>query len=156
MNYHSQNPILRKDIAADLSVGIRDKVFAAEAIMRKMPQVKIDPVHRFSQGLYAREITIPAGVTLTGEIHKYPQINFLLKGTIQVLVDEEIITLTAPQTVCSPAGTKRIAHTLTECVWTTVLPTELNNVDEIERQFIAKTENEWLEFNGSRQLELGL
>jgi len=134
----------------------RDKIFAAEAFMREQPQVEIPVKHYFSQGVYAREITIPAGVILTGDIHKFKQLNILSKGRMQVYTEEGIREVEAPFTVVSPPGTKRIAHTLTECVWTTIHGTDETDVNEIEKVFIAKSENEWLEFSKSAQLELAL
>ena len=90
----------------NLSVGnIRDKVFAAEAYMKEQPQVPIETIHHFSKDVYAREIRIPAGTLLTGEIHKFKNLNILSAGTMQVLTEEGIKEVSAPFTVVSPAGT---------------------------------------------------
>lgn len=129
------------------------KVFEMEAIMKTMVQIDIQTKHYFSEGLYAREITIPAGVTLCGEIHKYRNLNILSKGEMLVY---GLGKVSAPFTVVSPPGTKRIAHTLTECVWTTIHATEETDVDKIKAHFVAQTEEEWLEFAGFNQLRLGL
>lgn len=139
------------------ALSTREKIFAAEAFMKEQPQISIPVQHYFSQGVYAREITIPAGVVLTGEIHKFTQLNILSKGRMQVYTEEGIKEVEAPFTVVSPPGTKRIAHTLTECVWTTIHGTDETNVDIIRDKFIAKDEKEWLEFSNqqSAQLELG-
>lgn len=145
---------MNKLVSLDV-VSTRDKIFAAEAFMKEQPQVEIPVQHYFSQGVYAREITIPAGVILTGEIHKFKQLNILSKGKMQVYTEEGIREVEAPFTVVSPPGTKRIAHTLTECVWTTIHGTDETDVEIIKSQFIAKDENEWLEFSKSAQLELG-
>jgi hypothetical protein len=77
---------------------------------------------------------------------------------MQVYTEEGIREVEAPFTVVSPPGTKRIAHTLTECVWTTIHGTDETDVEIIRRIYIAKDENEWLEFNAAnhKQLELGL
>jgi hypothetical protein len=134
------------------------KVHALEVLMKLQPQVECKVIHHFSKGVYARELHIPAGVILTGEIHKFTNLNILSKGKIQVLVGDVIQELEAPQHIVSPAGTKRIARTLTECVWTTIHGTDEVDLNIIERTFIAKSEQEWLEFCGhnSSQLELGL
>lgn len=137
------------------ALSTREKIFAAEAFMKEQPQVNIPVQHYFSQGVYAREITIPPGVVLTGEIHKFTQLNILSKGRMQVYTEEGIREVEAPFTVVSPPGTKRIAHTLTECVWTTIHGTDETDVEIIRSKFIAKDENEWLEFSKSAQLELG-
>lgn len=133
---------------------MRDKVFAAENIMRKLPQVELKVIHHFSEGVYARELHIPAGVILTGEIHKFRNLNILSKGRIQVLTEDGMKEIEAPFTVVSPAGTKRIARALTDCVWTTIHGTDETDLDKIESHFIAKSEQEWLAYCG-QQLELG-
>jgi len=133
----------------------RQKVQALELFLKEQPQVEIKTKHYFSKGVYAREITIPAGVILTGEIHKFTNLNILSQGKIQVLIGDVVQEVEAPYTVVSPAGTKRIARTLTECVWTTIHGTDEVDLDIIEHTFIAKSEEQWLEFCGQNQLELG-
>ena len=140
----------------ELSVGnTRDKVFSLEAVMKVMPQVELKVIHHFSKGVYARELHIPAGVTLVGEIHKFENLNILSQGTMIVTTEEGMREVSAPFTVVSPPGTKRAAHTLTDCIWTTIHGTNETDVDEIEHHFIAKSEQEWLEFCNANQLELG-
>src|SRR6266403_3983736 len=141
------------DIVGIGELSTRDKVFAAEAYMREMPQLKLKVVHHFSKDVYARELHIPAGTMLTGEIHKFQNLNILSKGLMQVLTEDGIQAVEAPFTVVSPAGTKRIAYTLTDCFWTTIHGTAEVDVDKIEKQFIAKSEIEWLEFCNANQLE---
>ncbi len=131
----------------------RDMVIRAENEMRERGvPVDIPVTHRFAnkgtkRGVYAREIAIPAGTMLTGHIHKYEQINFLLKGAISVLMEDGRVKLIeAPATVVSPAGTKRIAYTHTDVVWTTVHATENEDLKLIEAECIAHTEQEFLDF----------
>lgn len=135
-----------------VTINSRSDVFVAEEMMKAYGEPVAIPVREYfankgtKRGTYAREITIPAGTLLTGKIHKYEQVNFLLRGEITVLTDDGFKRLVGPATVVSPAGTKRIAYTHTECVWTTVHSTELEDVDAIEAEFIAQTEEEYLEF----------
>ena len=135
----------------------RQKVQALELFLKEQPQVDLKVFHHFSKGVYARELHIPAGVILTGEIHKFTNLNILSKGKIQVLIGDVVQEIEAPFTVVSPAGTKRIARTLTDCVWITIHGTDEVDLDVIEHTFIAKSEQECLEFCGhtDKQLELG-
>lgn len=135
------------------SVGTRDKVFEIEALMKDMPQLELKVVHYFSKGVYARELHIPAGTVLVGEIHKFRNLNILSCGRIQVSTEDGIIEVEAPFTVVSPAGTKRIARALVDCVWTTIHGTDETDLNSIEKTFIAKSEDEWLEFCNANQLE---
>lgn len=135
---------------------LRDKVSAAEEYMKLQPQVDIEVKHYFSHGVYAREITIPAGTVLTGEIHKFENLNILSRGEMSVLTESGMQRVSAPFTVVSPPGTKRIAYAHTECVWTTIHGTFITDVEEIKNQFIAADEQAWLEFSGANQLALDL
>lgn len=128
------------------NLSTREKVFALESEMAKQPQVDLDVRHHFSYGIYGRELFIPAGVMLTGKLHKYPQLNILLDGTIDVLIEHKVERLTAPFVVSSPAGTKRIARAITDVRWLTVHATEETDLDKIEHTFIAQNEQEFLEF----------
>jgi quercetin dioxygenase-like cupin family protein len=132
----------------DLST--REKVNVLERHMREMPQIEIPVRHYFSQGLYAREISIPAGALITGKIHKYPQLNILSKGEMLLISDGEVQRVQAPMTVCSPPGTKRAAYAVSDCVWTTIHATDETDVEKIEAHFIAKDETEYLEFSQLR------
>lgn len=139
-----------------LNNNIRDKVNQAEALMAKLPQIDLKTIDHFSKDIYARELHIPKGIMLTGKIHKYEQLNILAKGKIKVLVGDIIQEIEAPFIVVSPAGTKRIALALEDCVWITVHGTDEKNVDLIEKEFIAQDEQDYLNFCGDNQLRLGL
>ena len=142
----------------ELIVGtdIRKAVFDMESLMRQAPQVELKVKHYFSKGVYARELHIPAGVILTGEIHKFENLNILSQGKIEVLTEKGMQEVEAPFTIVSPAGTKRIARAITDCIWTTIHGTDENDLNIIEKTFIAKSEQEWLEFRNANQLEFKL
>src|SRR5512147_1537344 len=124
---------------------LRDKINAVEALMKEQPQVEIKVTHRFSHGVYAREIFIPAGTMLTGEIHKFENLNILSQGDISVMTESGVVRVQAPFTIVSPPGTKRIALAHTDCIWTTIHGTFERNIDKIKNYFVAETEEEYLE-----------
>lgn len=108
--------------------------------------VSIPVEHYFSHGIYARQIFIPKDTVVVGELHKYPQLNVLLAGDISVMIGDHIERIKPPFVVCSPAGTKRIAYAHEDTWWLTIHATEDKNVGRIEKHFIAKTEQEYLDF----------
>src|SRR6201996_9018451 len=111
---------------------MRQKIIMAEAWMKKQPQIELKVLHHFSYGVYARELYIPAGIMLTGEIHKYENLNILSKGTMRVTIGNKIEEVSAPFTTVSKPGTKRIAYTLADCIWTTIHGTFDRNVEKIK------------------------
>lgn len=148
-------------------LSMRDKVLAIEAAMAADPAAVLgDPTavrlelplkHYFAKGVYARELFIPKGVMLTGQIHKYPQINIMSRGDLEVLVGDRVVRLDArkgPIIVASPAGTKRIALAHADTVWTTIHGTDLTDVDEIDAHFIARTHEEYAAFEYTRLKEI--
>lgn len=127
-------------------LSLRDKVNIAEQWMLQQPQLELTVKHHFSPGVYARELFIPAGTMLTGAIHKYEQLNIMSAGTMLLVTDDGCIEVSAPFTIVSPPGTKRIAYAQTDCVWTTILGTDETDVPKIEAHFTAKSEAEYQAF----------
>ncbi len=124
----------------------RAEVLELERQAMQMPQVEIPITHYFSAGVYARESHIPKGSCVTGKIHKYSNLNILSQGEMSVLTENGIKRVKAPFTVVSPPGTKRIAYTHTDCVWTTIHGTHETDLDRIEAEFTADSEQDYLAF----------
>lgn len=108
-----------------------------ESELRKLPQLKISTFHHFAEGLYAREIVIPAGCTLTGKIHKTEHMNFLMKGDITVWTEDGMRRLQAPEVLVSKPGTKRVGYAHEETIWVTVHATKETDLARLEGELIA-------------------
>lgn len=106
-------------------------------------------VHSFADKIYVRQITIPKGTVLVGKIHKHCHPNFLLKGEVEVATEfGGVERLKAPMSIISKAGTKRTVRVFEEAVWVTVHenPTNTQNLEELEDYIIAKSYEEYEEF----------
>lgn len=103
--------------------------------------------HYFADGLYARELTMPAGSLLTGKVHRAEHINVLSKGCITVWTEDGMKTVSAPFTLVSRPGTKRVGLAHTECVWTTfhVNPTGRQDPEELEQLLVEPLRPQLLE-----------
>ena len=132
----------------------RKVVFQMEKELLKLPQIELPVFHHFAKGVCARELHIPADTVLTGAVHLHDNLNFLLQGTISVLTDKGMEILSAPATVVSPAGTKRIAYAHTDCIWTTIFGTDEKDVDKIISQFTSNDELEYLELKNEILIEV--
>ena len=146
-------PINIDILSNQADASMREKVIAFENEMRKVPQLDLKVEHIFSPGVYSRILHIPKDTILTGHIHKYAQLNILLKGVIEVLIDDDVKRIEAPHIVVSPAGIKRIARAIEDCVWITIHGTDETDLDTIEQKFIAHNEQEYLDFCNT-QLQL--
>ena len=110
--------------------------------------------HYFSDGIYVREITIPAGMVIVGKIHKHKHPNFLLKGKVMVITEqkgEEVIE--GPCFMMSEGGTKRALYSITDLVWTTIHhnPTNTESLEKLEDIVIAKNYDEYEKFIESEE-----
>lgn len=119
-------------------LGIREAIFSIEKKMLEAVdiQIKIEPKHHFSKGLYAREIFIPKGTLLTGKIHKHEHLNIISQGDISVLTEFGVQRVKAPFTLISQPGTKRLGYTNEDTVWTTIHVTSETDLEKIEEEFI--------------------
>ena len=93
--------------------------------------------HTFTDGAYAREIFIPAGVCIVGKIHRHEHLNFLMQGEVVVVTENGKQHLKAPLMMVSAPGTKRVVYALTNVVWTTIHITTKRDLKEIEEEIIA-------------------
>ena len=116
----------------------QSKVEAFEDALATLPPVDLPHSNHFSQGLYCREMPIPAGVALTGKVHKQDHLAMLIKGTIKITTGGDSETLTAPAIVPSKAGVKRAIFAVTDAIFITVHATELTDVDEIETAMVEE------------------
>lgn len=92
----------------------------------------LDPpyTHYFCQGLYAREMIIPAGALITGKIHLEDSISFMLTGEMLIFSsDSGVARLKAPQVVLSSAGTRRVAFALADVRFVNVMANAENIKD---------------------------
>lgn len=115
----------------------REAINALELEMFKHPQLEIQVKHYFSPGIYAREVFIPAGTLVTGQIHKYEHLNIMSQGDMSVMTEDGMKRVKAPFTIVSPAGTKRIAYTHSDTVWTTIHATDETDLNKLEAELIT-------------------
>lgn len=132
---------------------MRKRVLAFEREQMKKPQVALRVATYNAPGVHARELHIPAGMEITGAIHKYANLNTLSQGAMLLIDGDKAVRVSAPYTVVSPAGTKRVALTLTDCVWTTYFGTDMTDADDVVAHFTTNTEHEYLAHCAALKLE---
>lgn len=102
-------------------------------------------VHRFTPGIYAREIFMPAGALVVSKIHLTEHPYVVSKGRISVWTESEgTQEIVAPFTGITKPGTRRLLIVHEDTIWTTFHATDKTDVNEIERE-ILMPENQ-LEF----------
>jgi hypothetical protein len=131
----------------------RRKVERIEDEIAKLPQAEVRIRHYFAPGLYAREMTIPANVMLTGAVHKTEHLSTVSAG--RILVFDGVsppVEIRASHTFISQPGAKRFGIALEETVWTTYHPTNTTDLDALCEELTESTTAELL--GGARNKQL--
>lgn len=116
-----------------------DKIDKLEFAMSAYIQVDCPLVHRFTPGLYTREIFMPAGSMITSLIHNTTHPFFILKGKVSVFSENDgEQLLEAPYSGITRPGTRRVLYVHEDTVWTTLHPLvmitgEENNFSEEDK-----------------------
>ncbi len=122
----------------------RREIFALELAMKRCNAdgtlLAFDPPvhHFFAEGVYVRQMFIPAGVALVGHIHRYSCVNIVL-GEIEVATEEGKKRIVGPITFASPAGVKRAGYAIRDTLWTTIHmnPDNVRDIDKLEAVLIV-------------------
>jgi len=126
----------------EVKKSIRSGIVKFEEALGKLPEAKVGDAwplkHKFVDGMYIREITMPKGLLVTSKIHKFCHPYFILKGDVSVLTEEGSVRIKAPYYGITPAGTKRLIYNHEETVWVTVHRTEETDKESAEEELIAK------------------
>lgn len=133
-------------------VAARGKVQALEDQIAKHPQVDCPVKHYFAPGLYAREMTIPAGVVLTGAVHKTEHLCTISAGLIAVDSGDGPVLIRAPYTFVSKPGVKRAGYAVETTVFTTYHATETTDLDALVEELTESTSAELLGGSCNKQL----
>jgi len=122
------------DVSGPISeASVRHKIEALESEWAKLPQVHIPVVHRFSGGIYAREIIIPEDTFLTGKIYKDDHFDVMVYGDITVTSDEGRKRLTGFNIFPGKRGKKRAGYVHSETKWITFCSSpEMDDDDYID------------------------
>lgn len=105
--------------------------------LRSAPSVVEIPVsHKFTPGMYIREVMVPAGTGVITMVHKTSHPFVVSAGKILVWTKEAgVVFLKAPYTGVTTPGTCRVAIALEDTVWTTF---HSNPTDELDIAVLEK------------------
>jgi len=149
------------------SVDERLDVLEKAMLASDAPPVELPVTHRFTPGLYAREIFMPAGTLLTSRIHKTEHPYVVISGKAAVYIEGSGVEhVEAPHVGVTKPGTRRLLYILEDCRWITFHPLVgdegeqgEDDLDKIEARIIERRELEdgktAFEFYSAALKELG-
>jgi hypothetical protein len=114
-----------------------EKVRAMEDYMLQFPQVDLSTTHLVFGGMYARTILIPAGTMLTGALTELANI-CVMCGDITVTTDDGTKRLTGFHVLAAKPGAKRAGIAHSDTYWTTLIPTDLTDITDIEESMTTE------------------
>lgn len=122
---------------------VNHKIDELESIMvENFPIIDCPVKHHFTDGLYVREIFMPAGSLITSKIHKTQHQFFVLQGKCIVWIDGVEHLIEAPYIGVTEPGTRRVLYIVENTIWATSHPNPDNEtVEQIEERIIEKHDN---------------
>lgn len=136
----------------EVAVSMRERVERAELFVEQLPQVDCPVRWHFAPGVALREMTIPAGTAATGAVHKTEHLTMLVKGHCAFTTEEGAQEIHAPWIGKSMPGAKRMIVAFTECVLTTIHPTDETDPDKLVELLTESTSAQLLGGAENRQL----
>lgn len=118
-------------------------ILALQEIMQGMEQTEMPVKHHHIEGVYLRELFIPAGTLLTGKIHNKENFSILASGTIRITNGTDSMIISAPHVMSDKPGIKRMGYAETDVTFINVIRTDLTDIDDIERELVSDTFEEY-------------
>lgn len=120
------------DLAPVRPAPTREQIETVEQVFSQLPQVHIETTHRFVGGMYVREIRIPAGVIMTGAVHKSEHLSVMVSGAMTVSTDRGMEYVEGYHVWTPKPGTKRVGYAHADTIWLTVHRTNAKTAEDAE------------------------
>ncbi len=118
----------------------QDDIIKLQDFLLQQENVNLAVSHYFSDGLYARELTIPAGVILVGAKHKTRHLYTVVQGKCKVSSKYEDLNIEAPFMGENIPDTKREMRGGGGGGVCCLSPTHLTDVKKIEQAILEPEE----------------
>jgi hypothetical protein len=121
-----------------VNLALQSNIFKLQDFMLQQEQAETETIHHFSDGIYARELKIPAGVCIVGALHKTRHFMMVSKGKCSIATHEGSTVVEAPYMVETEPGIKRVVYAETDTVMTTFHVTNETDIEKIAEQILVQ------------------
>jgi len=136
------------DICVQNKTSNRAKISEYEEIAKELPQVEIPVLHHIHGGMYGREITIPKGTVITGQLYKFDHFDIMVEGDITVSTDTgEVKHLTGFNLFKGMSGKKRAGYAHKDTRWITFHSFDGDSGEDIQKYITAESFGELENFH---------
>lgn len=101
-------------------------------------EIDLNVVHHFSDGVYARQMTLPAGHFAVTHAHEYDHLSILASGRVLLEVDGLITDLKAPACVTIAAGKHHRITATEDAMWFCIHATDETDPDKLDEVLIRR------------------
>lgn len=123
-----------------------------ECELLKIPQADCPVIHRFSPGLYIRELFMQAGTLAIGHHQNFEHFNVMLKGKVMMFNDDGTKTeVVAPLAFTGKPG-RKVGYIMEDVVWQNIYPTNETSIDILENTYLTKSDS----FKLNQSLKFGI
>ena len=88
--------------------------------------------HTFSDGLYAKQMTIPKGFVIGKHLHSFSHLSILAKGKVIVKTDAEEVLYEAPACIEIKKMVRHMITALEDASWFCIHATDETNIENID------------------------
>ena len=121
---------------------VQAQVDNLEQKIMDMPPAECPVVHRFTPGLYIREILMPKGTLITSKIHLTEHPYVISKGVVDVFIEGVgWKKYAAPYTGITKPYTRRVLFIEEDTIWTTFHATDETDLAKLEEQLILRRDD---------------
>jgi hypothetical protein len=127
------------DIKASLQTPVAKTVDRLQSAMMALPQVDCPLIHRFTPGMYSREIFNPKGVLIVTKVWKVEHQFALIKGKLSVMAEDGTVAhIQAPHVGITKIGTRRVIFAHEDSVFVTfhANPTDETSIEKLEESLL--------------------
>ena len=121
-----------------MNLALQSNIFKLQDFMLQQEQAETETIHHFSDGIYARELRIPAGVCIVGALHKTKHFMMVSKGRCSIATHEGSTVVEAPYIVETQPGIKRVVYAETDTIMTTFHVTNETDIEKIAEQILVQ------------------
>lgn len=132
------NDLIANFMGSEVINNINVSLLESECL--KLDQVECNVIHRFSNGLYIREVHLKAGIFAIGHHQNFDHLNIFLKGRVTIVKeDKSTDELIAPMIFTGKPG-RKMGFIHEDVVWLNIYPTNETDIDKLESIFITKSD----------------
>lgn len=141
---------LAKAIDQAVQLPVQDRDQHIESVLLNQPQADCPVAHYFGPGVYVREVSMKAGTFAIGHRQKFPHLNVLLQGAVEMLNEDGSTDVVRAPLIFTGQPGRKVGLVLEDVIWLNVYAAEQADPAVLEDRFVDKSPD-WLAHQAAKQ-----